>query len=72
LRIAGERDDAVERSQHLSDELDILKLKNQRLTDKTEQNWFLIGAGVVIAGIILGLLLPHMRVKKNRSEWGDF
>lgn len=72
LRIAGERDDAVERSQHLSDELDILRLKNQRLTDKTEQNWFLIGAGVVIAGIILGLLLPHMRVKKNRSEWGDF
>ena len=72
LRIAGERDDAVERSQHLSDELDMLRLKNQRLTDKTEQNWFLIGAGVVIAGIILGLLLPHMRVKKNRSEWGDF
>jgi SH3 domain protein len=72
LRIAGERDDAVKRSQHLSDELDILRLKNQRLTDKTEQNWFLIGAGVVIAGIILGLLLPHMRVKKNRSEWGDF
>jgi len=72
LRIASERDEAVERSQHLSDELDILRLKNQRLTDKTEQNWFLIGAGVVIAGIILGLLLPHMRVKKNRSEWGDF
>lgn len=72
LRIATERDDAVVRSQQLADELDILKLKNQRLTDKTEQNWFLIGAGVIIAGIILGLLIPHMRVKKNRSEWGDF
>ena len=72
LRIATERDDAVQRSQQLADELDILKLKNQRLTDKTEQNWFLIGAGVIIAGIILGLLIPHMRVKKNRSEWGDF
>ncbi len=72
LRVAGERDDAIERSQQLSDELDMLRLKNQRLTDKTEQNWFLIGGGVVIAGIILGLLLPHMRVKKHRSEWGDF
>jgi len=72
LRVASERDDAIERSQQLSDELDMLRLKNQRLTDKTEQNWFLIGGGVVIAGIILGLLLPHMRVKKNRSEWGDF
>ena len=72
LRVASERDDAVQRSQNLSDELDVLKLKNQRLTDKTEQNWFLIGAGVIIAGIILGMLLPHMRVKKNRSGWGDF
>lgn len=72
LRVAGERDEAVERSQQLSDELDMLRLRNQRLTDKTEQNWFLIGGGVVIAGILLGLLLPHMRVKKNRSEWGDF
>ena len=72
VRIAQERDEAVQRSQALSDELDILKLKNQRLTDKTEQNWFLIGAGVIIAGIILGLLLPHLRVKKNRSEWGGF
>ncbi len=72
MRIAGERDEAVKRSQNLSDELDMLRLKNQRLTDKTEQNWFLIGAGVVIAGIFIGLLLPHMRVKKNRSEWGDF
>lgn len=72
LRVASERDDAIERSQQLSDELDMLRLKNQRLTDKTEQNWFMIGAGVVIAGIILGLLLPHMRVKRNRSEWGDF
>ena len=72
LRVARERDEAVVRSQKLSDELDILKLKNQRLTDKTEQNWFMIGAGVIIAGIILGLLLPHMRVKKNKSEWGGF
>jgi SH3 domain protein len=72
VRIAQERDEAVQRNQALADELDILKLKNQRLTDKTEQNWFLIGAGVIVAGIILGLLLPHLRVKKNRSEWGGF
>jgi SH3 domain protein len=72
MRVAGERDEAVERGQQLSDELDMIRLKNQRLTDRTEQNWFLIGGGVVIAGILLGLLLPHMRVKKNRTEWGDF
>ena len=72
LRVAGERDEAVERGQQLADELDMIRLKNQRLTDRTEQNWFLIGGGVVIAGILLGLLLPHMRVKKNRTEWGDF
>jgi SH3 domain protein len=73
VRIAEERDDAVKRSQALSDELDITKLSNQRLTDKVEENTFLYGAGAVIAGIIIGLVLPLLRVRKSRSsEWGDF
>jgi SH3 domain protein len=72
VRIARERDEAVERSHKLTEELEILKLRNQQLTDKTQQNWFLIGAGVIIAGIVIGLLLPHLRVRRKRSEWGDF
>ena len=40
--------------------------------DKTEQNWFMIGAAAIIVGIVLGLILPRLRVRRRRSEWGDF
>lgn len=72
VRIAQERDAAVERNRQLNDELASLRLHNQKLVDRTEQNWFMIGGGVVVIGIILGLILPRLRVKRRRSEWGDF
>lgn len=72
MRIARERDMAVEKNRQLNDELATLKLSNQRLTDKTEQNWFVIGAAAIIVGIVLGLILPRLRVRRRRSEWGDF
>ena len=72
MRIARERDMAVEKNRQLNDELATLKLSNQRLTDKTEQNWFVIGAAAIIVGIVLGLILPRLRVRRRRSVWGDF
>jgi SH3 domain protein len=72
MRIARERDDSVEKNRQLNDELATLKLSTQRLTDKTEQNWFMIGAAAIAVGILLGLILPRLRVRRRRSEWGDF
>jgi SH3 domain protein len=72
MRIARERDESVEKNRQLNDELATLKLSNQRLTDKTEQNWFMIGAAAIAVGILLGLILPRLRVRRRRSEWGDF
>jgi SH3 domain protein len=72
MRVARERDDAVEKNRQLNDELATLKLNNQRLSDKTEQNWFMIGAAAIIVGILLGIILPRLRVRRRRSEWGDF
>lgn len=72
MRIARERDQSVEKNRQLNDELATLKLSNQRLTDKTEQNWFMIGAVAIVVGILLGLILPRLRVRRRRSEWGDF
>jgi len=72
MRLARERDESVEKNRQLTDELATLKLNNQRLADKTEQNWFMIGAAAIIVGILLGLILPRLRVRRRRSEWGDF
>lgn len=45
-----------------------LTLENQALMSRNNQNWFLLGAGVLFGGILLGLIAPSLR-KKRRSDW---
>jgi len=45
-----------------------LAQENDSLRDRSDRDWFMVGAGVVILGIILGLILPRIRLKK-RSSW---
>ncbi len=45
-----------------------LAQENDSLKDRSDRDWFMVGAGVIIVGIILGLILPRIRVKK-RSSW---
>lgn len=47
-----------------------LRQENAALHDRTARDWFMIGAGVIIVGIVLGLILPRIRVRK-RSSWGS-
>lgn len=42
--------------------------ENERLSDASTQNWFLIGAGVIILGMLIGLTIPNIRWKKKRSS----
>lgn len=60
--------DALERSEA---EQSRLKVENLRLSNNTEQAWFVRGAGVILLGMLLGLLVPKLRFKKKRA-WGDF
>lgn len=55
----------------INDELVLVKQENQVLKDRSKRNWFLTGAGVVILGIIIGLIIPRFRFRKKDS-WSDF
>ena len=41
--------------------------ENIKLQDRSTSNWFLIGAGVCVTGIILGLILPNLRFRRKQS-----
>lgn len=71
VRIANERNDLRKQVTSLTREVEDIKQLNRELENKTAQNWFLIGAGVVVGGIILGLILPHLRVRRRKSDWGS-
>lgn len=49
-------------------EVEELTATNSQLSGKSAQNWFVIGAAVLLGGIVIGLIAPSLR-RKRRSEW---
>lgn len=49
-------------------DMQMLHQENQVLKDRSNREWFIAGAGVLIGGILLGLLIPKIRFKK-KSGW---
>lgn len=47
-----------------------LESENQRLRSSVTRDWFLTGAGVLVGGILLGVILPRLRWRRKRS-WSD-
>jgi len=59
---------ATERLRMADAEVERLLRENDILTDESRRRWFLIGGGVLGAGVILGLILPSLR-RKKRWDW---
>ena len=72
LQIQKQRDQYQERVINLERELQKVKRNKQALEDSTEQDWFMIGAGVLLAGIVLGLILPQISWRRKTSSWDSF
>ncbi len=71
IRISNERNELRKTVAALTRERENLKQENRDLSNRTAQNWFLIGAGVIIAGIVLGLMLPHLHFRRRKTPWGS-
>jgi SH3 domain protein len=49
----------------------ILEQENEDLSGKTTRNWFITGALVLFAGVLLGIILPRMKFQR-RSRYDSF
>lgn len=52
----------------LEKELQLVSQENQVLKDRSQREWFIAGALVLLGGLIIGLIIPRIRWKK-RSNW---
>jgi len=71
IRISNERNDLRKMVAQQTQQVENLKQENRELSNESNQQWFLIGGGVIIVGIILGLILPHLRFQRRKSSWGS-
>lgn len=69
VSLMDERDEALQRANQLSTELDELKVKNRELENHSDKKWFMAGAGVLILGIVVGIILPRVSGRR-RGRWG--
>jgi SH3 domain protein len=47
-----------------------LRVENEKLSGTSSREWFLAGGGVLFFGLLLGLILPRIRWRRQRS-WSD-
>lgn len=71
VRISEERSELRKSVADLTRQVAELEQQNRDLSNENDQRWFLIGAGVIAGGILLGLILPHLRFQRRKSSWGS-
>lgn len=71
LEITNERDQLRIQVAELTREREDLMQEHRDIKNQIEQRWFMIGAGVMGGGILLGLILPHLKYRRRKSSWGS-
>lgn len=71
VRITEERAELRKGVADLTRQVAVLQQENNDLKNQTSQRWFLIGAGVVAGGVLIGLVLPRLRFRRRKSSWGS-
>lgn len=60
-----------EQLSRLEREHQLVQHENQVLQDRTSRDWFIVGAGVVLLGMLIGLVIPKIRWQR-KSQWDRF
>jgi SH3 domain protein len=71
LAIDSENKDLKSRLVSLERQLQTVQQENESLKDRTARDWFMVGAAVILLGIIIGLIIPKIRFRR-KSSWDTF
>lgn len=66
IQTAADNQRLSELNDRLRGEVDELLLETQQLRDNVQQRWLLIGAGLVLTGLLLGVIIKS---RPRRSAW---
>ncbi len=66
--LAQANENLKERVAMLLERNEELEVENRRMSERSQQEWFVVGAGVLGVGLLLGLILPRLGPRR-RSTW---
>lgn len=60
----------MEENQRYKNRVEVVEAENAQLIRNNSIRWYLYGGGTILAGVLLGLFLPMVRLrKKTSSDW---
>lgn len=68
IQLDRENKELRTRNAEMGQEIQELKQKVDNLSGSSNRDWFLTGAGVVLIGVLIGLIVPRLRLRKS-SSW---
>ncbi len=71
IAVANKNDELRNKNVALEKELSMKSQELQVLQDRSDREWFIIGAGVLAGGVALGLLMPSFRRKGKKDNWSS-
>lgn len=71
VAIENENRQLKQKLQEMDSQIQTIQIENNSLRDNSAKSWFLVGAGVLFGGLLLGLLIPKLRLRRKDS-WGSF
>jgi SH3 domain protein len=58
-----------EENQKIRNDLEVLTAENERLEASKESDFMLLGAGLVLGGVLLALILPMLKPTRKTDNW---
>jgi len=68
LSVRDQNESLRRRLNERDEEAELLAIENGQLQSRSTRDWFVAGAGVLLAGILFGLIVPRLR-RRRRAEW---
>jgi len=69
LSVRDQNESLRRRLNERDEQVEMLSIELAQLRSRATRDWFIAGAGVLIAGIVVGLIVPRLRRPRRRSEW---
>jgi SH3 domain protein len=71
LALANENKALKMKTEEAEQALDVMRKETEDIKSGASQQWFMLGGGAILLGIILGLILPSLR-RRKKSQWGQY